>query len=52
MAFKRFSVSNVDFTANGTSGIISGKNGFVSQIGVIPVLIDSVAIVDGSTNLH
>jgi len=52
MAFKRFSVSNVDFTANGTSGIISGKNGFVSQIGVIPVLIDSVAIVDGSTNLQ
>lgn len=51
MAFKRFSVSNVTFTSNGTPGSVTGKNGFVSQLGIIPILIDSVAIIDSSTNL-
>ena len=51
MAFLRFKTSNISSFSNGQPAYLIGKNGFTTELGVIPALVTSVQKTDSDANV-
>lgn len=52
MAFKQFTVENLGFLSNGDPVVLTGKNGFSTVIGQIPLLVSSYSAIDNQANVQ